>query len=86
MGVENEGVRALATNMALEPAHVVKNADDVISWRNGEIHFGNLADLEQEVEDVQRNMTLQLQALCYRECKFIKAYPDIKKTFPSRFV
>jgi hypothetical protein len=49
------------------------------------LHFGDLAQLEQEVYEVQRNITPQLEALCRWECKFVRAYDFIKERFPTRF-
>lgn len=88
MGVDHIDVCALAADMAVEPAQVVSQADAVISRQNAGWHvpFVSLAELEQEVEVVQRSITPQLQDRCRWECIFIKAYPDIKRAFPTRFI
>lgn len=85
LGVQHESVCALATDMAVAPAQVVTHADGVIACHNAQIHFGDLAQLEQEVQEVQRNITPQLEACCRWECKFINAYSCIKERFPTRF-
>lgn len=66
IGVDHTGVDALAAGMAVEPKQVVAQADAVISRQNvgGQAAFVSVAELEQEVEVVQRSITAQLQARC----------------------
>ncbi len=71
--------------MAVTADQVVKHADLVITCHNGVIHFGSLAQLEQKVQAVQRNITPQLEALCCWEGKVINVYSAIKKRFPTNY-
>ena len=86
LGEEHAGVRELATSMLVAPRQLVAQADAVISRRNRQVHPGFVADLDEEVEMVQRSITPALMQACNWECKIVMAYADVKRVFADRFL
>ena len=75
----------LAMSMDMEPARLLKEADECLTIRNRQMHPSNLATLEKEVAAVTSLLTPELERLCPLESNLLKKFEVIKASFPTRF-
>jgi hypothetical protein len=79
-------LQQLAQSMGMATtAEVARQADGVITRRNQHIHPGSKEALDSEVSALQGLITPALEQMCPQECRFLRAYGDVKGAFPTRF-
>lgn len=78
-------VATLAAELGLVEKTMREQFDNAIQRRHEEAHTAPLADLDQEVAELQVQITPALEAICKWECLVLAGYDTIKRIFHAEF-
>ncbi|KAG2489319.1 hypothetical protein HYH03_012151 [Edaphochlamys debaryana] len=84
-GAQDDSVRAFAGALQVEPETLMRAADRIITRRNRDAHPNDIAELDDDVEEMASLITPALEAMAEWECLIIQRYAAIKLVFPELF-